>query len=44
MLETHLEFKQLDLVALEEKLKKGKGTEEEPFEGEIIVEEFATAI
>ena len=34
----------VDLVVLDEKLKKSKGTEEEPFEGEITVEEFAAAI
>lgn len=33
-------IKHFDVKVLEENVKKSKGTEEEPFEGEVMVEEL----
>lgn len=44
LLEKHLGFKPIDMKTLEEPVKKRLGTEEEPFEGEVPVEEVEKEI
>lgn len=44
ILVNHLGYKLLDLAIIEEKIKKSKGTEEEPFEGDITEKELADDI
>lgn len=44
LLVKHCSFVLSDLSVLQEKIKKSKGTEEEPFEGEITTEELANSL
>jgi hypothetical protein len=44
LLVKHCYFVLCDLALLSEKIKKSKGTEEEPFEGEISSEELAKSL
>jgi adenylate kinase family enzyme len=44
LLEKHLGFKIIDMKVIEEQIKKSKGTEEEPFEGQISSTEIYAAI